>query len=98
MVDSEYDEFADDDHLERTDHDAVDVVPREHLRDERGHNVTEVVVWKWVKIEMPDSDITVHVSLRDADGNRSTWLGYWDGERWGHVDGSRFVDEVTHWA
>ncbi|MDP9990893.1 hypothetical protein J2W28_002063 [Variovorax boronicumulans] len=55
----------------------------------------EVIVWTPVEQELPDSDLTVMITLAPGS-DEPTWLGYHDGEKWRDVDG--MVVEVAYWA
>lgn len=55
----------------------------------------EVIVWTSVEQELPDSDLTVMITLVPGS-DEPAWLGYHDGEKWRDVDG--LVVEVTYWA
>jgi hypothetical protein len=58
-------------------------------------STTETITWR---ADLPDADMTVLVSLDDAD-SEPTWVGFFDGERWiDATTGAPFAGNVTAWA
>jgi len=57
---------------------------------------SEVVTWTPAANGLPDTDITVLLSLDESHGE-PTFAGYWDGERWLDVGGNP-ITGVLGWA
>ncbi len=60
----------------------------------------ELVGWyDATKATRPDSEITVQLQLRDAEGGTSVETGWWDGEVWRLAEsGGVPMHRVTFWA
>ena len=55
------------------------------------------VLVQWIPVEqgLPDSDLTVHITLAPG-ASEPVWLGYLDGDTWRDIEGNEVM--VTHWA
>ncbi|KLN54717.1 hypothetical protein [Variovorax paradoxus] len=55
------------------------------------------VLVQWIPVGqgLPDSDLTVHITLGPG-ASEPVWLGYLDGDTWRDIEGNEV--EVTHWA
>lgn len=56
---------------------------------------TEMIEWITPDDEMPDSDMTVFVTLKNAP--EDVWIGWNDGENWRNVSDGMPIS-VTAWA
>ena len=61
--------------------------------------MNQTLSWTATASTMPDSDLTVLMWVRCADGAEDWASGWWDGEAWRDAaSGGVVAGEVTHWA